>query len=119
MWWAHKSSPAEKPTKVGFIFCEVNGMNTKTKERKGEIRKEVKFRVSQEEYTFIVRKAAELGISQQHFLRTRALDTSQGVQELRDQIMRSVPRLYHYASQIEDAYLRQSLEKEVARLCRF
>ena len=77
----------------------------------------IKVGLTSEEKESIVRQAKEQKISINKFAKTKVLDSSKGVKELSDEIMRQMVDYYELVNQVEDKRLRKELMEMGGRLC--
>lgn len=66
----------------------------------------------------VVRQAKEQKISINKFAKTKVLDSSKGVKELSDEIMRQMVDYYELVNQVQDKQLRKELMEMGGKLCR-
>ena len=78
----------------------------------------IKVSLTQEEKESVVRQAKEQKISINKFAKTKVLDSSKGVKELSDEIMRQMVDYYELVNQVEDKRLRKELMEIGGKLCR-
>ena len=77
----------------------------------------IKVSLTQEEKESVVRQAKEQKISINKFAKTKVLDSSKGVKELSDEIMRQMVDYYELVQQVQDKQLRKELMEMGGRLC--
>ena len=77
----------------------------------------IKVSLTQEEKESVVRQAKEQKISINKFAKTKVLDSSKGVKELSDEIMRQMIDYYELVNQVEDKRLRKELMEMGGILC--
>jgi len=77
----------------------------------------IKVGLTSEEKESIVRQAKEQKISINKFAKTKVLDSSKGVKELSDEIMRQMVDYYELVNQVEDKRLRKELMEMGGKLC--
>lgn len=77
----------------------------------------IKVGLTQEEKESIVRQAKEQKISINKFAKTKVLDSSKGVKELSDEIMRQMIDYYELVQQVQDKQLRKELMEMGGKLC--
>ena len=77
----------------------------------------IKVGLTQEEKESVVRQAKEQKISINKFAKTKVLDSSKGVKELSDEIMRQMIDYYELVNQVEDKQLRKELMEMGGKLC--
>lgn len=78
----------------------------------------IKVGLTQEEKESVVRQAKEQKISINKFAKTKMLDSSKGVKELSDEIMRQMVDYYELVQQVQDKQLRKELMEMGGKLCR-
>lgn len=78
----------------------------------------IKVSLTQEEKESITRQAKEQKISINKFAKTKVLDSTKGVKELSDEIMRQMIDYYELVNQVEDKRLRKELMEMGGKLCR-
>ena len=77
----------------------------------------IKVGLTLEEKESVVRQAKEQKISLNKFAKTKVLDSSKGVKELSDEIMRQMVDYYELVNQVEDKRLRKELMERGGKLC--
>ena len=77
----------------------------------------IKVGLTQEEKESVVRQAKEQKISINKFAKTKVLDSSKGVKELSDEIMRQMVDYYELVQQVQDKQLRKELMEMGGKLC--
>ena len=77
----------------------------------------IKVGLTQEEKESVVRQAKEQKISINKFAKTKMLDSSKGVKELSDEIMRQMVDYYELVQQVQDKQLRKELMEIGGKLC--
>ena len=77
----------------------------------------IKVGLTQEEKESVVRQAKEQKISLNKFAKTKMLDSSKGVKELSDEIMRQMVDYYELVQQVQDKQLRKELMEMGGKLC--
>jgi len=77
----------------------------------------IKVSLTQEEKESITRQAKEQKISINKFAKTKVLDSSKGVKELSDEIMRQMVDYYELVQQVQDKQLRKELMEMGGKLC--
>ena len=77
----------------------------------------IKVGLTQEEKENVVRQAKEQKISINKFAKTKVLDSSKGVKELSDEIMRQMVDYYELVQQVQDKQLRKELMEMGGKLC--
>lgn len=77
----------------------------------------IKVGLTQEEKESVVRQAKEQKISINKFAKTKMLDSSKGVKELSDEIMRQMVDYYELVQQVQDKQLRKELMEMGGKLC--
>lgn len=77
----------------------------------------IKVGLTQEEKESITRQAKEQKISINKFAKTKVLDSSKGVKELSDEIMRQMVDYYELVQQVQDKQLRKELMEMGGKLC--
>lgn len=77
----------------------------------------IKVGLTQEEKESITRQAKEQKISINKFAKTKVLDSSKGVKELSDEIMRQMVDYYELVQQVQDKQLRKELMEIGGKLC--
>ena len=77
----------------------------------------IKVSLTQEEKESVVRQAKEQKISINKFAKTKVLDSSKGVKELSDEIMRQMVDYYELVQQVQDKQLRKELMEIGGKLC--
>ncbi|MCI5928052.1 MAG: hypothetical protein MRZ73_05850 [Pseudoflavonifractor capillosus] len=77
----------------------------------------IKVALTLEEKEIVTRQAKEQKISINKFAKTKVLDTSKGVKELSDEIMRQMIDYYELVYQVEDKQLREELMEMGGKLC--
>jgi Holliday junction resolvasome RuvABC ATP-dependent DNA helicase subunit len=77
----------------------------------------IKVSLTQEEKESVVRQAKEQKISINKFAKTKVLDSSKGVKELSDEIMRQMVDYYELVQQVQDKQLRKELMEMGGKLC--
>ena len=77
----------------------------------------IKVSLTQEEKESVVRQAKEQKISINKFAKTKMLDSSKGVKELSDEIMRQMVDYYELVQQVQDKQLRKELMEMGGKLC--
>ena len=77
----------------------------------------IKVSLTQEEKESVVRQAKEQKISINKFAKTKVLDSSKGVKELSDEIMRQMVDYYELVQQVQDKQLRKELMETGGKLC--
>ena len=78
----------------------------------------IKVALSLEEKEMVTRQAKEQKISVNKFAKTKVLDSSKGVKELSDEIMRQMLDYYELVRQVEDIHLRKKLMEMGGKICR-
>lgn len=77
----------------------------------------IKVGLTLEEKESVVRQAKEQKISINKFAKTKMLDSSKGVKELSDEIMRQMVDYYELVQQVQDKQLRKELMEMGGKLC--
>ena len=77
----------------------------------------IKVSLTQEEKESVARQAKEQKISINKFAKTKVLDSSKGVKELSDEIMRQMVDYYELVQQVQDKQLRKELMEMGGKLC--
>lgn len=77
----------------------------------------IKVGLTSEEKENVVRQAKEQKISINKFAKTKVLDSSKGVKELSDEIMRQMVDYYELVQQVQDKQLRKELMEIGGKLC--
>ena len=77
----------------------------------------IKVALSLEEKEMVTRQAKEQKISINKFAKTKVLDSSKGVKELSDEIMRQMVDYYELVQQVQDKQLRKELMEMGGKLC--
>ena len=77
----------------------------------------IKVGLTLEEKESVVRQAKEQKISINKFAKTKVLDSSKGVKELSDEIMRQMVDYYELVQQVQDKQLRKELMEMGGKLC--
>lgn len=77
----------------------------------------IKVGLTLDEKESVVRQAKEQKISINKFAKTKVLDSSKGVKELSDEIMRQMVDYYELVRQVEDKRLRKELMEVGGKLC--
>lgn len=86
------------------------------KQRKEEV-KAFKVELTLEEDAYVTEQADRQKISKRKYAKYKLLDTTVGINELSDQIMREMPEYYNLVKQIDDNYIRKTLMEMGDRLC--
>lgn len=71
--------------------------------------KSIRVVLTPEEHAFITMKAKEQKVSVQCFGKTKLLDETKGVNELKDTIVRLLPAFYNLVKQVDDSTLKKDL----------
>lgn len=81
--------------------------------------KSIKIFLPIEKADYISEQAARQNISQRKYIETKLLDTTVGVQELKDKLLRGLPGYYALVQQVEDLQVRQALMDMGGTVCQF
>lgn len=80
--------------------------------------KSFKVELTAEEDAYVTEQAASQRISKRKYAKYKLLDTTMGIQELSDKIMRRMPEYYNLVRQVEDTRVRNALMELGGSLCR-
>lgn len=79
------------------------------KESKNKDKVYIKVSLSEKEKECIVERASSQKISMNKFLKTKILDTDNGINELKDEISRRMPQYYDLLQQVDDKGVKMAL----------
>ena len=79
------------------------------KESKNKDKVYIKVSLSEKEKECIVERASSQKISINKFLKTKILDTDNGINELKDEISRRMPQYYDLLQQVDDKGVKMAL----------
>jgi len=80
--------------------------------------KSVRIELKKEEYENIQRQAKERGCSLRAYAAQKILDSDAGSDQISNDVMRLIPKLYSVAANVEDATIRKELEDIGGAICR-
>lgn len=94
--------------------CEVDGkIDSATASEKKSRKKSIRVELSIEDYNQFRQMAEKKRVTLRHLAMTKMLDTSEGLQEYKNQLAILMPEIHHLIDQMEDQELQEMLRKKV------